>query len=206
MDLDFVDPTGSGNYRLALGAKEKAALFSPLGLALDRSGRPVDSSTSPGERQQITIYTGPVRFPMIKFKDLEAIVTAGIIRDQVYFSQEIQYWKATHASTVARIVVDVPGDESDTSKASDRSTREYEIFARVSKLSGWVVETIERSGQAGWESEPNRHDPNRVALMPLEPGAYRLAIVVKDMDSGRVGVSYTPLSVPGYEELDTKKD
>lgn len=217
VDLDFVDPAGSGNYRLALDAEEKGVLFPPpWGLVFDHpglgeakrlnSGRPVGSSTTSGEGQQITIYTGPVRFPQIKFKDLEAIVTAGIIRDQVYFSPEVQYLKATHASTVARIVVDVPGDELGTSKGSDKSTKEYEIFVRVSKVSGWVVETIERSGQAGREFEPNRHDPNRVALVPLEPGAYSLAIVVKDVDSGRVGVSYIPLSVPRYEELDTEKD
>jgi GWxTD domain-containing protein len=215
VDLDFVDPSGSGNYRLALDAEEKAALLSPpLGLVFSHSGlvnrrssrQSVDVMAAPREGQQIIIYTGPVRFPPVRFKDLEAIVTSRIIRDQVYFGHEVQYLKATHASTVAQIVFDIPDEELSTNKTGEKSGAKYEIFARVSKLSGWVVDTIELSGQASERLDPTQPDPNREVMVALEPGTYELAIAVKDVNSGRVGVTRVPLFVSRYEDLDMKKD
>jgi hypothetical protein len=46
--------------------------------------------------------------------------------------------------------------------------------------------------------QPN---PNRETTVALEPGPYHLALVVKDIDSGKTGVMYTTFEVPGYEEL-----
>lgn len=217
VDLDLVDPSGSGNYRLALDTEERAALFSPpSGLVFDhrglvevnklRSGQSAEGTTASREEPQITIYVGPAHFPQVRFKDLEAVVTSGIVRDQVYFSHEVQYLKATHASTVVRIVFDIPGEELSTNKSAEKSTAKYEIFARVSKPSGWVVDTIERSGEVEEKPEGSNQDLNRKAFLALDPGVYKLAIVVKDVNSGRVGVRYAPLSVPTYEELDKDKN
>ena len=37
--------------------------------------------------------------------------------------------------------------------------------------------------------------------MPLEPGKYQLALVVKDIGSGLTGTEYTSVEVPTFEEL-----
>jgi hypothetical protein len=107
---------------------------------------------------------------------------------------------------VAQIVFDIPDEELSTNKTGEKSRAKYEIFARVSKLSGWVVDTIELSGQASERLDPTQPDPNREVMVALEPGTYELAIVVKDVNSGRVGVTRVPLFVRRYEDLDMKKD
>ena len=43
--------------------------------------------------------------PRVRFKDLEDMAVSHIIRDQVHFSYRVEYVRATHASTMARIVV-----------------------------------------------------------------------------------------------------
>ena len=37
--------------------------------------------------------------------------------------------------------------------------------------------------------------------MPLEPGKYQLALVVKDIGSGLTGAEYTSVEVPTFEQL-----
>jgi len=78
------------------------------------------------------------------------------------------------------------------------------LFARITTLSGRNVQTFE---------DPIVHDiPNSLLqqslkgfsiyqkAVPLSPGLYRLDIVVKDVNSGNVGVVNTNLRVPRYED------
>jgi hypothetical protein len=82
-----------------------------------------------------------------------------------------------------------------------KSTDGYEIFGRITSPSGptgRVVSTFERRVNG---DEPGREDPNRETTVPLKPGLYYLALVVKAVDSGNTGVSYTTFEVPGFDEL-----
>jgi hypothetical protein len=130
----------------------------------------------------------------VKFKDLEAMVVSHIIRDQVYFSHQAEYFRATHASTMARIVVDIPGDE--LSSSDGRAPKAFVIFGRIIKLSPWVVDTFECTCSLAERKWAGRPHPNWEVTVPLVPGPYRLAIVVKNPLSGETGVMYTPLDVP----------
>jgi hypothetical protein len=141
-----------------------------------------------------------MRTPQVKFKDLEAMVVSRIIRDQVHFSHRMEYTKATHASTMARLVIDIPIEELTPAKQDDKSTAEFEIFGRISKPSGRVVSTFERSGHADGQKQVDRPGPNLEETVALGPGAYRLAMVAKDIVSGKVGAVYTSIEVPKYGE------
>jgi len=202
-DLEFVDPEGSGNYRLTISLEEKDSLFlPPTHQWVDwKDYEPIRFALCSGSNLVVWIGPGPV--PQVKFKDLEALVFSHIIRDQVYFSHRVEYAKATHASTMARIVVDIPEDE--LSSSDGRTAKAFEIFGRISKLSGWVVDTFERSGSLAERKGPGQPDPNLEVTVPLAPGPYRLAIVVKNPLSGETGVMYMPLDVPTYEDLDVHK-
>jgi GWxTD domain-containing protein len=158
-DLEFVDPEGSGNYRLTISLEDKDSLFLPLPPThrwVDwKDYEPIRFALSSGSNLVGWIGLGPG--PQVKFKDLEALVVSHIIRDQVYFSHRVEYAKATHASTMARIVVDIPEDE--LSSSDGRTAKAFEIFGRISKLSGWVVDTFERSGSLAERKGLGQPDP-----------------------------------------------
>ena len=42
---------------------------------------------------------------------------------------------------------------------------------------------------------------NKEVTVPVEPGKYHLALVVKDVGSGLTGTEYTRVEVPAFEEL-----
>jgi GWxTD domain-containing protein len=195
IDLEFIDPQESGDYRFAVPLQKKESL----------GYRWVDwkdyesTRLAPSSRSESDVWIGPVHVPRVRFKDLEGMVAAQIIRDQVYFSERTEYVKATHASTMTRIFLDIPGNEP--SSRDDRDAEGFEVFGRISKLSGRVVDTFERVSLAEWRRAGQVNLASEVTVA-LVPGPYRLAVVVKDLLSGKTGVIYTPLDVPTYEELD----
>lgn len=130
----------------------------------------------------------------LKYKDLEAIVASHLVRDQVHFTNRIEFARATHATTLARILVDIP-------EKDQASTGGYAIFGRISKPSGRVVSTFERAWGLGETTGNGRDNPNRAIAVALEPGTHQLALVVKDVCSENVGVEYTAFEVPGYKAL-----
>jgi GWxTD domain-containing protein len=201
IDFDLIDTTGSGDYHLTKPledwAKEIVNLPYHLPYNLGSSHGGVESKGL----EQIIIYVGPVRPPKVKYKDLEALVVAQIVRDQIHFSHRIEYAKATHASIMARIVIDIPEDQLSPPARGEKPLATYEIFGRIAKPTGWVVSTFERCGQMDEQNESGEHNPNRETTVALEPGRYQLSLVVKDSDSGKTGVIYTTFEVPKYKEL-----
>lgn len=201
IDIEFVDPEGSGDYRLTMSPQEKdSLLLPPTQKWVDwKDYGPI--RLAPSSESGLVVWIGPERAPQLKFKDLEAVVVSHIIRDQVYFGHRVEYVRATHASTMARIVVDISADGLNNSDG--QAPKRFEIFGRISRPSGWVVSTFERSGSLA--EHVGLPDPNLEVNIPLAPGSYRLDIVAKNPTSGEVGVTYTTIDVPAYEELDISK-
>ncbi len=194
VDLEFVDAAGSGEYLLRIGLKDKnTSIFDPYH-NIGRDDPPPASS----EKIRLNVYTGHGPVPRIRYKDLEAMAVSKIIRDQVCFGHRIRFVRATHASTTATIVVDLPEDELSAAVKDRKSTDSFEIFERITSPSGWVVSTFETRING---DEPGREDPNPETTVPLKPGLYHLALVVKAVDSGNTGVSYTTVEVPGFDEM-----
>ena len=115
VDLEFVDAAGSGEYLLRIGLKDKnTSIFEPY-----HNTSHDDAAAAISEKIPLNVYTGHGPVPLIRYKDLEGMAISKIIRDQVCFGQRIRFVRATHASTMATIVVDTPkGQSSATTKDS----------------------------------------------------------------------------------------
>ena len=196
VEFEFVDSSGSGDYRLAgpPEMKEELMLIPPYDFSRSRRGETTPRSA------QIEIYVGPVTTPLVQFKDLEAVVTSRIIRKQVQFTRRIEFAQATQATTLTRIFVDVPRNQQRSHSNGAEPLAEFEVFGRVSKPSGWVVDTFER--RIFLEAQGS-HAATEFHLA-FAPGTYRLAIVVKDSASGDTGTLNTALDVPPYERAKEK--
>jgi GWxTD domain-containing protein len=148
--------------------------------------------------ENMHLYVTAARPPKIKFKDLEALVVAQEVRDQVKFSHRIEFASATHATTLARIDIQIPC-EAYTRDGKVVSSIAYPLFIRISEPSGWVVDTSELTADV---SVHDRLDSglNLTAHLdvPLTPGTYQLAIVAKNAATGEAGVVRTQLEVPAY--------
>jgi GWxTD domain-containing protein len=196
VDLEFVDPSHSGDYRLTTPIQVKND--PPYNLpGVSRQDRDVSSAAV----QHILVYVGTVPSPKIKFKDLEAMVVARILRDQVHFSYRVEFTRATHASTMVHIAVEIPTGQLIPAMRDGEQVGGAGIFGRVSKPSGRVVETFERATSIQELEHLGQATLNRETIVALQPGSYGLAIAVKDVASGNAGLLYTTLQVPRYDDL-----
>jgi len=225
IELEFVDPSGSGEYHLTMDPGEKDALLHVPGAGLsqlesmgmaskaDRFTRS-DGMTSPtalggtpssmNEFSRLELYAKVNKPPEVKFKDLEAIVTSRIVRDQVHFTWRTDYLKVTNDTVLVPVTVQVPnGQLSFTAKEGIHSAT-LNIFGRVTTLTGRVVQTFEDPVSRDFPDSLFQQSLKLQSIyqkaVPLRPGLYRLDLVIKDVQSGNVGVVNTRLAVPRYDD------
>jgi GWxTD domain-containing protein len=223
--LEFVDPSGSGEYHMTMDPGEKDALLHVPGAGLsqmeamgmsskaDRFTRS-DGMTTPksmggqsesmNEFSRLELYAKVNKPPEVKFKDLEAVVTSRIVRDQLHFNWRTDYLKVTNETVLVPVTVQVPnGQLSFTAKEGIHSAS-MNIFGRVTTLTGRVVQTFEDSVSRDFPDSLFQQSLKLQSIyqkaVPLRPGLYRLDLVIKDVQSGNVGVVNARLAVPRYDD------
>ena len=222
---EFVDPSGSGEYHLTMDPGEKDALLHVPGAGLslmesmgmaskaDRFTR-ADGMTTPttlggtpssmNEFNRLEQYSKAFRPPAVKYKDLEAIVTARIVRDQVHFTWRTDYMKVTNDTVLVPVTVQVPNNQLSFENKEGVHSATLNVFGRVSSLTGRVVQTFEDPVSRDFPDSLFQQSVKLQSIyqkaIPLRPGLYRLDIVIKDVKSGNVGVVNTRLQVPRFED------
>jgi GWxTD domain-containing protein len=223
--LEFVDPSGSGEYHLTMDPSEKDALTHVPGAGLsmlesmgmaskaDRFTR-TDGTTLPtamggvpasmNEFTRLELYAKVQRPPEVKYKDLEAIVTSRMVRDQLRFNYRTDFLKVTSDTVLVPVTIQVPNNQLQFKAKDGVHSAELNIFGRVSTLTGRVVQTFEDSVMKDYPDSLFQASVKQMSIyqkaLPLRPGLYRLDLVVKDVDSGNVGAVNTRLAVPRYDE------
>lgn len=228
VELEFVDPTSTGEYHLTMDPSEKDALLMVPGAGLtmaesmgmaDKSSRFTNTdgthmaenqsgeggqSSSLNEFSRLELYANIMKPPPVKFKDLEAVVTQRIVRDQVKFDYHFDFLRITSDTVLVPITIQVPVRQLQFQEKDGVDTANMNLFARVTSLSGRVVQTFEETLRTDFPASllQGSIGTSRIyqKAVPLSPGLYRLDIVIKDTNSGNVGVVNTRLAVPRFED------
>jgi GWxTD domain-containing protein len=222
---EFVDPSGSGEYHLTMDPSEKDALLHVPGAGLsllesmgmasktdrftrsDGTNLPTSLGGTPSsmdEFNRLEQYSKAFKPPAVKYKDLEAIVTARIVRDQVHFTYRTDYLKVTNDTVLVPVTVQIPNNQLSFEAKEGIHSATLNIFGRVSTLTGRVVQTFEDPVSRDFPDSLFQRSVKLQSIyqkaVPLRPGLYRLDIVIKDVKSGNVGVINTRLQVPRYDD------
>ena len=225
IELEFVDPTGSGEYHLTMDPSEKDALLHVPGAGLsqlesmgmasktdrftrsDGTNLPKTMGGTPAsmdEFNRLELFAKVQRPPAVKFKDLEAIVTSRIVRDQVRFNWRPDFLKVTSESVLVPISIQIPNSQLSFTNKEGVHSATLNIFGRVSSLTGRVVQTFEDAVSRDFPDSLFQQSVKLSSIyqkaIPLRPGLYRLDLVIKDVQSGNVGVVNSRLVVPRYED------
>jgi GWxTD domain-containing protein len=223
--LEFVDPTMSGEYHLTMDPSEKDALLmvpgagltqmESMGLASKTSrfnntdgthdAAPIGMATEAmNEFTRLELYAKIQQAPPVKFKDLEAVVTSRLVRDQVKFDYRFYFLRITSDTVLVPITVQIPTGQLSFQEKQGVDSATVNLFARISTLSGRIVQTFEdtvkRDVPASLLQQARAVPSIYQKAVPLSPGLYRLDIVLKDVNNGNVGVVNTRLAVPRFED------
>ncbi len=223
--LEFVDPSGSGEYHLTMDPSEKDALLHVPGAGLsllesmgmaskadrftrsDGTNLPTALGGTPASLNEFTrleLYAKVQRPPEVKYKDLEAIVTSRMVRDSLKFEYRTDFLKVTSDTVLVPVSVQIPNNQLSFKSKEGVHSAELNIFGRVSSLTGKVITTFEDPVMKDYPDSLFPLAVKQLSIyqkaLPLRPGLYRLDIVVKDVNSGNVGAVNTRLAVPRYDE------
>ncbi|GAB4413007.1 MAG: hypothetical protein OHK0021_21080 [Bryobacter sp.] len=225
VNIEFVDTTMTGEYRMTMDPSEKDALlyvpnagltlYEQMGMSskVDRFTRtdgtrlgvgnqPLPARMNQFERlQQFALLQKP---PAVKFKDLEASVNSKITFNILPIQVRVDYVKLTNASVMTYVTVQMNKGDLQFKTTDGIAKAMVNIFARITSMTRrpvniWetpvVVETPEQL--LGEASKGKAIYQNAV---PLAPGTYRLNVVAKDVVGGNMNNYEVALNVPRFED------
>jgi len=224
IEIEFVDPSGSGEYHITNDPCEKDALAHVPGAGTSLS-ETLGQSTRAGRFSSTNGTTCPMplggtaagtkefenldRFFRVQrapqhFPELAEKVSARIVGNPLPFQCRADFLRATSDTDLVPITIQLRNhDLSFRSKQGLQSTV-LDLYARITTVGGRVVQTFEDVISRDIPESLFRSSLDLDSVyqksVPLRAGLYRLDIVIKDTESGNVGVLNTSLRVPHFEE------
>lgn len=228
IEIEFVDPTGTGEYRIARNANEKdALLFVPgagmtlneqLGLEdrADRIAGRTDKVNYMREQdtpfRRLEIITNLSRPPQVKYSDLEGLAggDSGVIdNNPLNFDLRVDFFRQSDDRVITAFTVQADNKELVFENVGGLQSAIMNIFGRVTavsgKRSGIFEDSVTTSATAVELAESNDRKSVYQKAIALTPGVYKVDVVVRDVKSGNKGVRSLGFTVPKYDDkkLDT---
>jgi GWxTD domain-containing protein len=225
INIEFVDTTMTGEYHMTMDPSEKDALlyvpgagltmYEQMGLSskTDRFNRTDGTHLGTGNMpmsQNMNEFTRLEQFaklqkaPVIKFKDLQAVVDSSIKYNTLPMKVRADYIKVTDATVLADITISFNRNELNYQTKDKIAKATVNLYGRITTLSRRSVNWFEDTVAVEIPSEMLQKAMNGQSVyfksVPLQPGTYRLNIVAKDIVGGTMNNYEMPLHVPQYDE------
>jgi GWxTD domain-containing protein len=222
VEIEFVDPTGSGEYRIARNADEKDALLHVPGAGMTLAeemglsskaerisnmggvGNPnyMREADSPFSRLQLLADLN--RPPQIKFNDLASAVNTPVIEDNpLNFDVRVDFFRQSDERVITAFTIQTDNHNLVFQDSGGLQQAQLNIFAKITHVSGrraGVFEdpVITRATTEELNDAKDRKSAYQKAV-PLAPGRYRVDVIVRDVASGATGVQHVSFEVPKYD-------
>jgi len=225
VNIEFVDPTMTGEYRMTMDPSEKDALMmvpgagltmmEQMGLAskndrfsrtdgtrLGTGNQPLPSKMNQFERLQQ--YANLQKPPEIKFKDLEAQVNSTIKFNLLPMRTRADYMRMTNSTVLTNVTLQFDKHDLQFGQKDGVSKAVVNIYARITSMSRRVVNVFEDVVTIEVPTELLGEAVKGASLyqksVPLPPGKYRLNVVAKDIIGGTLNNYEMALDVPHYDD------
>jgi hypothetical protein len=122
----------------------------------------------------------------------------------LHFNWRTDFLKVTNDTVLVPVTVQIPNGQLNFQSKDGIHSATLNIFGRVSTLTGRVVQTFEDSVSRDFPDSLFQQSIKLQSIyqkaVPLRPGLYRLDLVIKDVQSGNIGVVNSRLAVPRYQD------
>ncbi|MFT3743116.1 MAG: GWxTD domain-containing protein [Pyrinomonadaceae bacterium] len=224
LEIEFVDPTGTGEYRMARNADEKDALKMVPGAGLttseqlglsDKADRITgnNSYNQNYQREQDTMFrrleimNGLQRPPTVKFSDLQGIAggDSGVIdSNPLNFDLRVDFFRQSDDRVITAFTVQSSNKELTFEEVGGLKQATMNIFGRITAVSGKRSGIFEDSVSATATTDELNEARDRKSVyqkaIALTPGTYKVDVVVRDVKSGNKGIQNLGFVVPRYDE------
>ncbi len=224
IEIEFVDPTGTGEYRIARNANEKdAMLYVPgagqtLGESLGIESRAdrisgINSNDNRYMREQDTpfrrleIQSDLARPPAVRFSDLAGIAggDSGVLdNNPLPFDLRVDFFRQSDDRVIVTFTVQTSNKDLRFVNEGGLETAKLNVFGRITAVSGRRSGIFEDAitTYATREELADARDRKSVyqKAVALTPGTYRVDVVVRDVETGNRGIINQGFTVPRYDD------
>ncbi|HKP85413.1 MAG TPA: GWxTD domain-containing protein [Blastocatellia bacterium] len=226
VEIEFVDPSGSGEYRIARSPDEKDALLYVPGAGLtlaeslglsDKTSRITGGGAGssnqmfgtrakdqPFERLQLLadLQRAPAtRFPDLKVKaDLPEIAS-----DILPFSIRTDFFRLGNESVATSFTIQFDHADLSFKNQGGIYSAQANIYAQLTGLSGRragsfedIIQTARYGEDQLQVAQAQRSVYQKNLVLP--PGRYKIDVVARDTTSGKTGILHHSFEVPRYQE------
>jgi GWxTD domain-containing protein len=223
--IEFVDTCMCGEYHMTMDRSEKDALlmtpnagltmWEQMGMAnksqrfngsgMERLGLGPNSSTlQTKEFDRLEQFAKLQAAPKVKFTDLEEAVNSKVILNPMPFDVRADFVKVTSDTVLVPITIQMRNRDITFVNKDGVQRGTVNIFARLSTLTGKIVQTFEDTVQVDVPAELLPRTAENASVywkaLPLRTGRYKLNVAVKDVNGDRKGVWSRSIVVPEYSD------
>src|SRR5262245_39987171 len=230
IEIEFVDPTGSGEYRIARSPDEKdALLYTPnagltlaeqLGLSskADRIAYGAFGSSGQGNQlfgqrakdnpfEKLDLLARLSRPPKVKFNDLAAFAESDLPKpsfDVLSAGLNINLFRVTESAVLTSFTVQLDNEDLVYKELGGLSQAAINIYAKVTNVAGrragLFEDVVTRSATPEGLAVEQQLKSAYQKNIVLPPGNYKVDLVVRDVNSGKTQVLKVGFVVPKFEE------
>ncbi|MEW6125484.1 MAG: GWxTD domain-containing protein [Acidobacteriota bacterium] len=228
IEIEFVDPSGSGEYRIARSPDEKDALLyvpnagltlsEQLGMSTkadritggfgggDGRSRLFGTRAKDQPFERLQLWADLQKPPQIKYPDLQVKAELPeIATDILPFSVRTDFFRISNESIVTSFTVQFDHSDLSFKNQGGLYTSSVNMYAKIRALAGKNAGTFEDNVTTGRYTEEQlpvgqslRSIYQKHVVLP--PGRYKIDIVARDIVSGKTGVLHHSFEVPRYQE------
>ena len=225
VEIEFVDPTGSGEYRIARNPDEKDAMLNVpgAGLTLNESlglSSKADRVTGiqgfgysgPGAREsdsefsRLALYTDLQRPPQVNDvleKNLLATASTGAVdTSALNVATKVDFYRASDNTVMTALTIQTDNSDLTFKDVGGIQQARLNIYGKVTNLSGRRITSFEDpvTTDASVEELASAKDRKSAyqRVLPLSPGNYKVDLLIRDINSGAQTVVSRGFEVPKY--------
>lgn len=154
---------------------------------------------------ELVVLNDPPPVTYTRGKELEA-VSSTIRANPLFFDVRVDFAKADARTVVVPITIQVANHELGYAGKDGLQHAALNLYGRLTNLSGKVTNTFEEPLRLDVPADLLEKFATRESvyqeILPAQPGRYRLDIILKDVNSGKVGLSSRSIIVPDLTSVD----
>lgn len=223
IEIEFVDPTGTGEYRVATNANEKDALqFVPgaglttaESLGLSGKGDRISGINNGNNYQReqdspfrkLELITSLQRPPSVKYADLQDNLLENsplIDNNPLEFDMRVDFFRQADNRVITTFTLQANNDELVFKDVGGIQTAQLNIFGRITAVTnrraGIFEDAVTTNATATDLAETRQLKSVYQNAQSLEPGTYKVEVIVRDVGSGNKGIRKIGFTVPRYDD------
>jgi len=225
IEIEFVDTTGSGEYRIARNPDEKDAMLNIPGAGLtlneelglsnkaDRiAGMGTFGYSGPGAREQDSPFEALQRYVDLQKPPqvndvLEKSLIAGANTPAedtaaLNVSTKVDFYRASDNTVMTALTIQTDNSDLQFKDEGGMQTARLNIYAKVTNLSGRRITSFEDPVTTYATAEELSTAKDRKSAyqrqLPLSPGNYKVDIIIRDINSCAQTVKSIGFEVPKF--------